>query len=137
MPGARLTSLKIMPEDMLDTSSPLRAEMEFTADGMIATGSGKAVVSLPWVGKNFGIVNFILGGTGLEKRKYPLKTEVACGLQENVAIKLGEDFTGAVSMPVCSPVNDPFHELSGTRGIQRSFAGRVAGIETQDRGVFA
>jgi transglutaminase-like putative cysteine protease len=106
MPGARLTALKISPENVLDTSSPLRAEMAFTADGMVAAGSGKAVVSLPWVGKNFGIVNFILGGTGLEKRKYPLQTEVACGLQETVSIRLGGAFTGAVSLPVCTPVDD-------------------------------
>ncbi len=106
MSGARLTGLKVFPENVLDTSVPLHAEMEFTADGMIASGNGKAVVSLPWVGKHFGIVNFILGGTGLEKRKYPLKTAVACGLDEKVEIKMGNGFTGAVSMPVCTPVND-------------------------------
>jgi transglutaminase-like putative cysteine protease len=106
LPGAKLTSLKLMPADMLDMSSSLGAVIEFTADGMIATGSGKAVVSLPWVGKNFGIINFILGGTGLEQRKYPLKTEIACGLQETVALELAPDFTGAVSMPKCEPVND-------------------------------
>jgi len=128
MPGARLTSLEIMPENVLDASIPLHAVMEFTADGMIATGSGKAIVSLPWVGKNFGIINFILNGTGLEKRKYPLLTEVACGLQEKVSIKLGDGFTGSVSMPECKPVDDQsvgYHEqvkfadhtLDATRGL--------------------
>ncbi|HEY2328183.1 MAG TPA: DUF3857 domain-containing protein, partial [Verrucomicrobiae bacterium] len=106
LPGAKLTSLKLMPENMADVSSAVRAEIEFTVDGMIATGSGKAVVNLPWVGKNFGMVNFILDGTGLEQRKYPLQTEVACGLQEEVSLKLAAGFTGAVSLPKCGPVDD-------------------------------
>ncbi len=41
---------------------------------MTATGNGKAIVSLPWIGKDFGIVNFILSGAGLDKRKYPMET---------------------------------------------------------------
>ena len=106
MPGAQLKSLVLLPDDMLDISSPVRATVEFTVDGMTASGSGKAIVSLPWVGKTFGIVNFILEGTGLEKRKYPLDTFVACGLDEQISIKLGDSFTGAVSMPTSTPVDD-------------------------------
>ena len=71
MPGARVKSLKLLPEDIQDVSVGLHAELEFTADGMTASGNGKSVVNLPWIGKGMGIVNFILGGTGLEKRKYP------------------------------------------------------------------
>ena len=91
---------------MLDVSTPVRAELEFSVDGMTATGSGKSMVSLPWIGKNFGVVNFILGGAGLDKRKYPMQTEVACGLKEDVSIKMTGGFAGAVSMPSCPPVND-------------------------------
>ena len=106
MPGARLNSFKLLPEDMLDVSTPVRAELEFSVDGMTATGSGKSMVSVPWIGKNFGVVNFILGGAGLDKRKYPMQTEVACGLKEDIAIKMTGGFAGAVSMPSCPPVND-------------------------------
>jgi transglutaminase-like putative cysteine protease len=106
MPGARLKSLKLIPDDMLDVSTNLHAELEFAVDGMTAAGDGKAVVNLPWISKGLGIVNFILGGTGLEKRKYPLRTEIACGLREDIAIQLADGFSGAVSMPNYSPVND-------------------------------
>jgi transglutaminase-like putative cysteine protease len=105
MPGARLKSLKITPEDMLDVSAVVRAELEFSVEGMTATGSNKSVVSVPWIGKRLGMVNFILGGTGLEKRKYPLQTELACGLREDISIKLADGFAEAVSMPSCSPVD--------------------------------
>ena len=106
MPGARLKSLKLTPEDMLDVSQPIHAELEFSVDGLTADGNGKAVVSLPWIGKSLGVVNFILDGTGLEKRKYPLQTFVACGLKEDLSIQLGDGFGDAVSLPACSPIDD-------------------------------
>ena len=92
---------------MLDMTQGVHAELEFTANaGMTASGSGKSVVCVPWIGKRLGIINFILGGTGLEKRKYPMRTEYTCGLVEDVSIKLGAGFGTAVSMPDCAPVND-------------------------------
>jgi hypothetical protein len=106
MPGARLKSYKLLPEDMLDTSVPVQVELEFTAGGMTATGNGKSMVSVPWIGKSFGVVNFILGGCGLDKRKYPMRTEVACGLKENLSLKMEGGFENAVSMPACPPVHD-------------------------------
>jgi transglutaminase-like putative cysteine protease len=106
MPGAKLKSFKLTPEDMLDVSTGVRAELEFSVDGMTASGSGKSVVTVPWIGKGLGVVNFILGGAGLEKRKYPMQTEVTCGLQEDISIQLGGGFAGAVSMPACSPMDD-------------------------------
>jgi transglutaminase-like putative cysteine protease len=106
MRGARLKSLKLTPEDMMDVSVPLRAELEFSVDSVTAAGNGKSVVNLPWIGRNLGMVNFILGGTGLDKRKYPLRTEVTCGLEEDVSIQMAEDYARTVSMPSCPPVDD-------------------------------
>jgi len=106
MPGAKLRSLKLTPEDMLDVSTGLGAEIAYSVDGMTASGEGKSVVTLPWIGKGMGIVNFILGGTGLEKRKYPLRTEIACGLMEEISIELDRNFSGTISMPSYTPVED-------------------------------
>jgi transglutaminase-like putative cysteine protease len=106
MPGARLDSFKLYPEDMMDIGTPVHAELGFSVDGMTASGSGKSMVSVPWIGSQFGIVNFILGSCGLDKRKYPMQTFVACGVKESVSIKTEDGFTGAVSMPSCPPVDD-------------------------------
>ena len=113
MPGARLTSLTVAPENMLDTSKVLHVELNYSVEGMTANGGGKSVVSAPWIGKDFGIINYVLDGTGLEKRKYPLQTEVACGLQEDVSLRLEGGFRGPVSLPECTPVDDDcsvYHE---------------------------
>jgi transglutaminase-like putative cysteine protease len=106
VPGLRLKSLELVPADMRDISTGLRAELEFSVDGMTANGGGESVVSVPWIGKRLGVVNFILDGTGLEKRKYPLETEVTCGVQEDISLKLAGDFTGAASLPSSSSVED-------------------------------
>ncbi len=107
MPGARLKSLKITPEDMLDMTSSLRAELEYSVDGMTAAGQGKAIVSLPWIGKSFGSVNFILYGAGLDRRKYPMQTEVACGLAEGISLKLSGGFGPTISLPTYTQIDDP------------------------------
>ncbi len=106
MPGAQIKSLHVLPEDVLDVAQPLRAELEFSASGLTADGGGKAVVSLPWIGKGMGVVNFVLSGTGLEQRKYPLRTEIACGIREQINITLDAGYTGSVSMPHYDPIQD-------------------------------
>jgi len=107
LPGAKLESLKILPENMLDVSTKLHAELEFSVDGLTVIGGSNAVVSLPWIGRNFGIVNFLLrDSAGLEKRKYPLETEFTCGMQENISLKLADGFAGPIAMPSDSSVDD-------------------------------
>jgi transglutaminase-like putative cysteine protease len=106
VPGLRLKSLKLVPADMRDVSTGLRAELEFSVGGMTANGGGESVVSVPWIGKRLGVVNFILDGTGLEKRKYPLETEVTCGVQEDISLKLAGGFTGTAALPSPSSVED-------------------------------
>ena len=106
LPGSRLKSLSLTPENMLDTSVPIHAVIEYAAEGLTANGSGKSMVGLPWVGKTLGIFNYLLGGAGLEKRKYTMQTFVTCGLREELSLRLGDGFTGAVSMPAGEPIED-------------------------------
>jgi transglutaminase-like putative cysteine protease len=106
LPGAKLKSLKLTPENLLDMTANLRAEIEFTAAGLTVAGEGKALVTLPWIGKELGVLNFILRDAGLEKRKYPMQTGATCGLEEQVTLKLDNGFDKVVSLPDCPPVTD-------------------------------
>jgi len=82
---------------------------------------------VPWIGNNLGLVNRILEGTsGLDKRKYPMQTRVACGLDEQVSLKLAGNFAKMESLPACPPVEDncvsyhqTFDEKSGTLNCSR------------------
>ena len=108
IPGLKLTSLKITPENILDTSAPLRAELKYTATGLTATGAGKSVVSLPWIANDLGVANRILiGAAGLEKRKYPLDTGLTCGVREEMSLKLTGGFAAPLAMPQFASVADP------------------------------
>jgi len=106
LPGARLDSLAVTPENMLDMSAALRAEMEYSVDGMTASGARVAVATVPWIGKSFGLINYVIGSSGLEKRQYPMQTTVACGVDERLSIGLGEGVTGAISLPAASTAED-------------------------------
>ncbi len=105
LPGAELTSFQMTPDNLLDESQEIKVDMAFTVDGMTASGHGKSIVSVPWIGGDMGIVNHVIDA-GLEKRKYPLITHVACGLDEQISLKLADGFGKLVSIPSCQPVND-------------------------------
>ncbi|MGH7941800.1 MAG: DUF3857 domain-containing transglutaminase family protein, partial [Limisphaerales bacterium] len=108
VPGVRLTSFRLTPENILDTSVPLHAELKFTAVGLTANGGGKSVVSLPLISKGLGVANRILiGDVGLQKRKYPLIIETTCGVREDLSLKLAGGFTGLLALPGLSSVQDP------------------------------
>lgn len=107
LPGAKLQSLNITPENLLDMSHNIHVALDYRANGLSADGHGKAVITMPWIGKGVGILNFILRDTGLDKRKYPLETGTTCGLVEQVDLQLGPGFEDVVSLPECPPVNDP------------------------------
>lgn len=129
LPGARLESVQVHPANMLDMSENIRAKLTFSARGLIAHGNGLALVTSPWIGGRLGIVNFILQGTGLDHRKYPLLTSTTCGLEESLKLKLAPEFGSAVSLPTCEPADDANlswqeqftlndHELTGTRSLK-------------------
>jgi transglutaminase-like putative cysteine protease len=106
IPGAKLGEWLVTPENMLDTSVTPKIRVSFTAEGATVFGNGKAIVNLPWFGKRLGMVSSIVAAAGLEKRKYPLVTGLACGVVENLSMELGEGFTGAVSLPSGDPVEN-------------------------------
>ncbi len=92
-PGAFLTELTITPTDMQDTATPIALAFNYCVPSSVITG-GVEVVTLPRLTGAFGYVNFLIGGTGLEKRRFPLETEIPCGVEEKIDLKTG--FNGGV-----------------------------------------
>ena len=106
LPGARLISLKLTPENILDVSQKLHAEMVFTVSGLTAVQGGEAVVTLPWIGGHLGVLHAIMRGMDLDRRRYPLLTQITCGLNETISLRLGEGFSGVESLPSFTPRHD-------------------------------
>ncbi len=102
VPGARLTRFALTPQDMQDTSAPLRVELGFAASKVLVAGDDTRMLLVPGFGTRVGYASFILQGTGLEKREYPLKTDIACGVEEQITLELDPAVGAIASLP-----NDP------------------------------
>ncbi|MFC1672251.1 DUF3857 domain-containing protein, partial [Planctomycetota bacterium] len=88
--GARLVEFSMEPAEMLDTSTGLKANIKFEAPDLPVSGKDVSMIPLPRFGLRVGMVNFLIGRTGLNKRKYPLKTDIACGVRERTTIVMGD-----------------------------------------------
>ena len=103
-PATQVTD--IVPADMRDVSTGLRAELGFSVGGMTANGGGESVVSVPWIGKRLGVATSSSTAPAWKKGNTRLKTEVTCGVQEDISLKLASGFTGTASLPSPSAVED-------------------------------
>ena len=88
--GATLKDFAIVPEDLQDTDTPLSIRLTVIAENFPAQGDNAVLVDLPWFSSSLGYVNFLIGATGLEKRRYPLETETACGVEEDISITVAD-----------------------------------------------
>jgi len=91
-PGASLKSLVIKPENLMDTSKSLNVEANYTVPSFTMDTTKYTLIPPAWIGTSFGMVNFTLGKTGLQKRKYPLKTDIACGVTETFSIEVDQEY---------------------------------------------
>lgn len=114
--GAELKDFDLRPRDLQDTSEPLSLEMRFQArDALIADGAN-VMLPVPRLGSRVGMVNFVLRRAGLEKRKYPLETDYACGVRESLDIELDPALGRAVSLPKYPEIDD--ETLSWRRALE-------------------
>jgi transglutaminase-like putative cysteine protease len=98
--GTRLTALDIQPADMMDTDTPLTIRIRYEAEDILVADKATIMLPVPRLGTRVGMVNFILGKTGLEKREYPLKTDFACGVRESLKLTLDPSLGEVEAMPV-------------------------------------
>ena len=106
IPGARLTHFALSPENVLDTATPLSAELRFEAKKVLVEGPDTAMLPVPRLGTRVGMVNFLLDRTGLRKREYPLKTEIACGVRETVEIEFDPALGEVTALPEYPSIDD-------------------------------
>lgn len=103
-PGARIVAFRMLPEDMTDTSRVLTVSIGYTADDVLIQGAKTVMLPMPMLGLSVGMVNHILGRTGLRERKYPMITELACGVRETVALDLAGPWDVSPVLPRTEPM---------------------------------
>ena len=99
LPGAELTAFTLTPEDPQDVSRRLEASLDLVVKDYPVRGNGLALLPLPWLGSSVGYINFVLGSTGLNQRRFPLVTGVACGVEETFSIDVGTALGPLVAVP--------------------------------------
>ena len=104
--STRVNEVVIEPEDLMDTGQPLTALVKYRTENVLVRGENATLLSLPSMGLKVGVVNFIIGQTGLEKRRFPLRTEVACGIRERIQLALDPSIGETVFMPEGEPIDD-------------------------------
>lgn len=107
-PGAELRELILQPEEMGQTEIPLRARLVYEAKDILVRGEDQALLPMPLLGTSIGMVNWILGSTGLPTRRFPFKTDIACGITETVTLELDPGFR-EVHLPASKPIATPTH----------------------------
>jgi len=105
--GARMTGCSLEPANLQDRSVPLSVRMDFEALDYPIAGERAALLAAPWFGTSAGMVNFILGNTGLTERRFPLVTEYACGVRETFRITLPAGFAESASFPQSEVIRLP------------------------------
>jgi len=97
-PTAELVSIEILPKELRDTTQPLTIILDYTADRLLIEGSHNKMFNPPRLAGSLGYANFLLGQTGLEKRKYPLYTRITAGIRSTLDLHLPENL-GTVILP--------------------------------------
>ena len=106
IPTAELQALEVLPAELRDTTQPLSAKLTYTAKNLLIEGPENKMLNLPRLGNSLGYANFLIGQTGLEKRKYPLYTRITAGIRETLELELPEN-PGALNIPNYPPIQTP------------------------------
>ncbi len=97
--GAMLTEFTLLPEDLRDTEQPLVASLRSVSPDYPVAGAGAWVIGLPWFSSSVGYANWVIGRTGLSRRRFPLDTDPTCGVEETITLELGSRFAEPRVLP--------------------------------------
>ncbi len=107
LPGGTCKGIVIEPADIQDVTQPLVVTLQYEADDLFIQGEKQTMFNVPSFGVRVGIVNAILGNTGLDKRKYPFMTKIACGVRETYSLRLIGKVGDVLSLPDSQPIDTP------------------------------
>ncbi|RLD12355.1 MAG: hypothetical protein DRI44_00865 [Chlamydiae bacterium] len=120
-PGAKITDFSLEPDDMMDLTRPIVVEIEYTAPDLFVSGKKETMLAIPWFGPSVGLANRILSGSfGLDKRKYPLKTDLACGIKETVNLNLKNAVGKNIALPKFDNIDNKLIKWSRTINTQNN-----------------
>ena len=109
-PGAVLRKMEILPKKIMDTSATLMVQLDFEVPHALVGKNQVVMLSVPSLGKHVGIARMLIDKMGLEKRRYPLFSQYACGVEEEFVLDFGQAVGPMVSIP--APVIQHSREMN-------------------------
>ena len=97
--GAEVLECAITPDDLQDIETPLSVSLTARVPDFPVRGDGLDLITLPWLGTALGYANFVIGQTGLEKRRFPMETGITCGVEEQITLDVSEALGAPHSLP--------------------------------------
>ena len=100
LPGAKILSFKVEPEDLSDTEKPMSMKIAARARDLVLRGETRDSLHVPDMAAAFGVVGRLLDSTtSLEHRRFPLKFSCTAGVEERLEIRLGDALGDLISVP--------------------------------------
>jgi transglutaminase-like putative cysteine protease len=116
--GAEVLECFIKPVNLQDTETPLSIELTTRVPNYPIRGHGLDTLSLPWLGGSLGYVNFVIEETGLDKRRYPMETQITCGLTERIMIRISDSLGKPYVIPSDFKIKKPGIEYRTTQTLK-------------------
>ncbi len=109
LPGAELVSYSYTPEDPKDISQPLTMTVEARVEGYaIPDGEGRTLVTVPFLSRVAGLVNYLFEGLDQPERKYDWEITAPCAVKETLTLRS----FGQLGEPTLLP-EDPIFKSNG------------------------
>lgn len=106
--AATMTRLDIFPADVRDTTVPLSAKIGFELKNAMSGTDETALLRMPTLVNHFGLFGSLLGrGIGLDKREFPLQTQITCGVSETVRLNLNAGSLRPSILPTYETIDTP------------------------------
>ena len=107
--GAEVTDVKATPEDASDISRPLTVTVRARVPKYgVPDAQGHTLLTLPFVSRVAGLVNYLFDGLDQPKRVYDWVIESPCGVRETLTLR----GLGALGQPELLP-DDPVLKANG------------------------
>ncbi|WP_462270777.1 DUF3857 domain-containing protein [Desulfobacter sp.] len=116
-PTAVLEALAVYPDNMQDTSTPLKVRLSVNIRDYAVEASDMTVLPGLQMGESLGMLNYILGDMGLKERKYPLMTGHTCGVDERLEIDLPDRLQKNIILPAPCKVRHDTHAWQQTTSL--------------------
>jgi len=125
MSGAELIECTLTPDNLQDTEQPIVVELTSRIPDYPVKGDSLDLISMPWLSTSIGYVNFVIGATGLKERRYPMKTDITCGVRESITLNVA----AGLKQPHCIPEDFTIDRASLAFSIKHRFKNGVLSAE--------